>query len=56
MTHSARTPTASTMQGFPRSLLDQPASVRLDYFKNYTVIKAGVYSSRGRIDRPPRRL
>lgn len=37
MTHSARTPTASTMQGFPRSLLDQPASVRLDYFKNYTV-------------------
>lgn len=37
MTQSPRTPKESNIQGFPRTLLDQPASVRLDYFKNYTV-------------------
>jgi energy-coupling factor transporter ATP-binding protein EcfA2 len=31
------TPNESNVQGFPRALLYQPASARLDYFKNYTV-------------------
>jgi energy-coupling factor transporter ATP-binding protein EcfA2 len=37
MAHRSRTPHEANRQGFPRSLLEQSASVRLDYFKQYTV-------------------